>query len=45
MITSCSEMVNFNYVVIGVALALSEQLHYNWRTVLMCTTMATCMVK
>jgi hypothetical protein len=29
MKTSCSEMVNFNYVVIGVALALNEQLFYN----------------
>jgi hypothetical protein len=35
MITSCSKVINFNYVAIGVALTLSEQLLYNWHTTLM----------
>jgi len=39
MITSCSEMVNFNYIAIGVILALSEQLFCNWRMTLMCMIM------
>jgi hypothetical protein len=39
MITSCSEVVNLNYVVTGVALALNEQLLCNWCTMLMCTIM------
>jgi hypothetical protein len=36
MITSCNEVVNFNYVAIGVTLMLSEQLLCNWHTTLMC---------
>jgi len=35
MITSCSVVANFNYVAIGVALVLSEQLLCNWHTTLM----------
>jgi hypothetical protein len=39
MITSYNEMVNFNCVAIGVALALSDQLLCNWRMALMHTIM------
>jgi hypothetical protein len=39
MITSCNEVVNINYVVIGVTLVLSEQLLSNWCAALMCTIM------
>jgi hypothetical protein len=35
MITSCNEVVNFNYAAISVALALSEQLLCNWQLTLM----------
>jgi hypothetical protein len=35
MIISCNKLVNFNYVAIGVALALSEQLLCNWCITLM----------
>jgi len=37
MITSCNEVVNLNYVAIGVALMSSEQLLCNWHTALMRT--------
>ncbi len=39
MIISCNEVVNFNCVVIGVALVLNEQLFYNWHITLMHTIM------
>jgi len=39
MITSCSKMVNLDYVVIGVTLALNEQIFCNWCTMLMCMIM------
>ncbi len=39
MITTCSEVVNFNYVATDVTLAWSEQLHYNWHMTLMRTIM------
>jgi len=35
MITSCNEVVNFNYVAISVTLTLSEQLFCNWCMMLM----------
>jgi hypothetical protein len=40
MITSCSKVVDFNYVATSVALTLSEQLLYNWHTTLMCIVMS-----
>ncbi len=39
MITSCSELVNFNCVTTGVVLVLSEQLLCNSRVALMRTIM------
>jgi hypothetical protein len=35
MITSCNKVVNLNYVVINITLALSEQLFCNWHMALM----------
>jgi len=39
MITSYNKVVNLNFVTIGVALVLKEQLLCNWPTVLMHTIM------
>jgi hypothetical protein len=39
MITSCSEVINLNYVIIGVALVMNEQLFCNWHMALMCKIM------